>query len=683
MTTNKLQSGNYYSLNELLSDNHKIIIPDLQRDYCWGDKTHGDKKDKTELVTGFLDSLLESFNEKKGEDLTLGMIYAYENPTKHIHLCDGQQRITTLFLLLGMLNKEMSNLIQHKLVSPEEMQDDFEPYLRYAVRENTLFFMMDLVKEYFLKNDLSTEKETPSEYIKKQDWYHEEHNLDASVQSMLSALDIIAVAFMPSQKHKGFKDIDKGLFSLFLLEKVKILYYDMENRTHGEEMFVIINTTGEPLTASENIKPILLSQIKTLEKQQIYNNQWEDREEFFWQNRKNGEPTSDAGVNEFLTWFLQIELQKDAISITHKDFKEVGIPPELNTNFNEHWYCDLLDKIERYFLVLKYLIEKIETIKESKTFEIIDFKSLVSGEKINNNKKVALYPVLIYLVNTAYFEWNNNQYQINDTKINNTELYRIIRFFSNVSKNSQAVQESIELAKEVFKTNETILHILNLSNLDKYKNICSEEEKCKLNLYKNLTQNTKREELEHIFWEAEDHEYLHGKIECLLENSKISDVLDISKFSALWEKYRNIMNLGVNLIIRFILTEGDFSVYHTTGINGNLIGDKNYFPHSDAHWRVFFTNKDEKKGYKIFFDALSKISGDIKDSNYKECIETFLEKFDATDWRKLLIKDERVLEYSRQKYFLFEWHNEKSIYVMYSSKLTTGSYKKLNDFQNP
>ncbi|TAG85693.1 MAG: DUF262 domain-containing protein [Bacteroidetes bacterium] len=211
MATNKLQSGNYYSLNELLSNNHKIIIPDLQRDYCWGNKIHGEK-DKTELVTGFLDSLLESFNEKKEEDLTLGMIYAYENPTKHIHLCDGQQRITTLFLLLGMLNKEMSNLIQHKLISEQEMQDDYEPYLRYAVRENTLFFMMDLVKEYFLKNDSSTK--TPSEYIKKQDWYHEEHNLDASVQSMLSALDII-------QEYKGFKDIDKGLFSLFLLEKVK------------------------------------------------------------------------------------------------------------------------------------------------------------------------------------------------------------------------------------------------------------------------------------------------------------------------------------------------------------------------------------------------------------------------------------------------------------------------------
>lgn len=669
MATNKLQSGNYYSLNELLSNNHKIIIPDLQRDYCWGNKIHGEK-DKTELVTGFLDSLLESFNEKKEEDLTLGMIYAYENPTKHIHLCDGQQRITTLFLLLGMLNKEMSNLIQHKLISEQEMQDDYEPYLRYAVRENTLFFMMDLVKEYFLKNDSSTK--TPSEYIKKQDWYHEEHNLDASVQSMLSALDII-------QEYKGFKDIDKGLFSLFLLEKVKILYYDMENRTHGEEMFVIINTTGEPLTASENIKPILLSQIKDTttteqEVQQKYNDEWEDREEFFWHNRKNGEPTADAGVNEFLTWFLQIELQQDAVSITREYFKKVGIPPELNTNFNEHWYCDLLDKIERYFLVLKYLIDNIELIKNGKEFHIIDFKSLTSGKKIGNNEKVALYPVLIYLVNTASFEWKNNQYQINQTKINNAELYRIIRFFSNVSKNTQAVQESIALAKGI---KESVLDLLKPTN--EYKNTLTEEEIYKLKLYKNPPPNIKREELEHIFWKAEDHKYLHGKIECLLENSKTSDVLDISKFKDLWENYHNIINLGVDLIIRFILTEGDFAVYDTTGTNGNLIGDKYYFPYDYPDWRTFFTNKSEK-GYKIFFDALSKISGDIKDSNYKEYIETFLKNFDAdkiTDWRKFLIKNEEILKYSKQKYFLFEWHNEKSIYVMTSSKLTTGSYKKL------
>ena len=49
------ESGNKYSLQELLTseDNEKIVIPDLQRDYCWG--TTGT------LVDDFIASLIGNF----------------------------------------------------------------------------------------------------------------------------------------------------------------------------------------------------------------------------------------------------------------------------------------------------------------------------------------------------------------------------------------------------------------------------------------------------------------------------------------------------------------------------------------------------------------------------------------------------------------------------------------------
>ena len=49
----------------------------------------------------------------------------------------------------------------------------------------------------------------------------------------------------------------------------------MENRSRGEETYVIINTTGEPLSPTENIKPILLGNSKlTKEQVQLYSDQW-------------------------------------------------------------------------------------------------------------------------------------------------------------------------------------------------------------------------------------------------------------------------------------------------------------------------------------------------------------------------------------------------------------------------
>ena len=100
----KLESGQEYTLKHLFNGKNKIVIPDLQRDYCWGDKAwNKDADNYTELVSGFIDNLISSFNEKQNENLTLGLIYGYESPKHHIQLCDGQQRITTLFLLMGMI----------------------------------------------------------------------------------------------------------------------------------------------------------------------------------------------------------------------------------------------------------------------------------------------------------------------------------------------------------------------------------------------------------------------------------------------------------------------------------------------------------------------------------------------------------------------------------------------------
>ena len=78
-----LESGKPYKLSDIFSGDRKIIIPDLQRDYCWGDKIHGDSN--IELVSGFIDNLFE-LNQSKTREIQLGMIYAYEDPTNHIHL---------------------------------------------------------------------------------------------------------------------------------------------------------------------------------------------------------------------------------------------------------------------------------------------------------------------------------------------------------------------------------------------------------------------------------------------------------------------------------------------------------------------------------------------------------------------------------------------------------------------
>jgi hypothetical protein len=426
MTTNNItfESGKEYTLAQLFSGDNKIVIPDLQRDYCWGDKAWDkDKRHYTELVSGFVQNLFESFTdfkEKKNTDnITLGLIYGYESPKHYIQLCDGQQRITTLFLLLGMLNRKTgNNSFQQFLISDYELKNDQEPYLQYAIRESTLYFLSALVCKFFKENNnLSADK------IEEQDWYFEEYNLDASIQSMIAALETI---------EKALADVDINCldFGNFVLQNLQMFYYDMGDRTRGEETFVVINTTGEPLTATENLKPILLGDLDNKEKKypnidgkpnqetelDFYSNQWEDREEWFWQNETTTPKTADGGMNDFFVWYWQIRLLQESswknkkkeklnpreLFVKKPNIDETDDDKPLVDSWNESCKPETL---HQYFLALKKLLEL------SKCSNIGVVLNTINPDAIDLNwfRKSDLHvvlPLIAYLVefsNPKYF----------------------------------------------------------------------------------------------------------------------------------------------------------------------------------------------------------------------------------------------------------------------------------------
>lgn len=415
----KLESGHEYTIKELFNGQNRIIIPDLQRDYCWGDKAWNKDAEKyTELVSGFLDSLISSFSEKPNDKLTLGLIYGYENPHFNIQLCDGQQRLTTLFLILGMINRKTDNAFQKSLISDSELEDDKEPYLQYAIRESTLYFLSDLVCEFFLKKNVLIND------IKKKEWYFKEYDLDASIQSMINAIQIIETKLKVINNCKGFGD--------FIVDNLQMLYYDMGHRTRGEETFVIINTTGEPLTATENLKPILLGKLDTIKLEfpndknennaetelQYYSRKWEEREEWFWQNKRSDEQSSDNALNDFFIWFWQIRLLQER---SWKDKKSYPLNPkdlflkkpavDENNEENpeiESWEESIKpETIHRYFIALEKLIER------SKEKDIARILKTIQNENITLSwfRKSNLYVVLPLIAYLEKFDQGDKFYE--------------------------------------------------------------------------------------------------------------------------------------------------------------------------------------------------------------------------------------------------------------------------------
>lgn len=395
---NTLHSGKEYNLSDLFSQNKKIIIPDLQRDYCWGDMAWDKDAEKyTELVSSFLKNISDIYHESPDRQLTLGLIYGYESPHMHIQLCDGQQRITTLFLILGIINRKTKNYFQSFLISEEELSDDNEPYLQYAIRESTLYFLSDLVCKYFLKS----ESEISFSDIKNSSWYFSEYNLDASIRSMLSAIGTIEKEFTK------LSDFDYKSFGDFILTKLQMLYYDMENRVRGEETFVVINTTGEPLSATENLKPIIIGNIKNEEERKKRSDEWEEREEWFWQNRKESELMADDGVNQFFIWYWQIRLLQENTWKNKKSYplnpRELYIKKPLmdlendeNTEI-ERWEKSINpETIHNYFKALEKLVNLSKDENITKVLHSIKDNSITLGWFRNSDLDVVL-PLISYL----------------------------------------------------------------------------------------------------------------------------------------------------------------------------------------------------------------------------------------------------------------------------------------------
>lgn len=525
MENKEIINNEYYSLSELFSTpNRKVIIPDFQRDYCWGDKTHGEKHD-TDIVSGFLDTLIEEYNSNHNSDVLLGKIDVYEHPKNHIYLTDGQQRLTSLYLIVGMLyrqeqDEEMKKRLKSCLLSDfEENEDGKEPYLQYAVRESTLFFLRDLVNEFFITKNLLRASDIP-----KQSWYFTEYNLDPSVISMLSALDSI---------ESKLKNIGES-FSRFVIDNVKIQYYDVNDKKHGEERFVIINTTGKGLTVSENIKPILLGNINKEE----FANQWEERETWFWKNRnKDKENIADNGVNDFLTWCFQIVEKQDEIDIIKKA-KQL-----LKNKENEKYLLD----IQKHYSSLLQLVEYLKEDKFQEQFKFIndstEIKGIVDLRSLSKEKQQnVLLPLIAFISN--FEDDKEGIYQFSrrlrknyfDQKWKDRNgNYIDWRYILQIIEKSNSAGQVLS-----FETNESTIDKIQNVNLNNWYN---EEEIIKVKL-----KETHKEEIE----EWEDHPDFMGDLSFLLKTTLVTNESD------------NILEISLQNVFTFDRLNSVFKNYAAT-----------------------------------------------------------------------------------------------------------------------
>lgn len=257
-----------YSYNALLRQVRKIRIPKIQRDYAQGRET----PKVNEIRKVFVHKLLMVVKGKLPA-AELDFVYGSDQEGAFEPL-DGQQRLTTLFLLHWMMGVPLN-------VDGDNKHSAFT----YETRNTSEEFCDELVQhdaEQFIDEALRTGK-TPSTLIKGRDWFKWEWKYDPTIQSMLVMIDSIyeeikqewrenVSVYRQNIEHITFNLLDLGEFGL------------------SNELFIKMNARGKELSDFDKMKSTLEEelQIQQEEKDEQGNPLATKKEEEIWRNLMDG-----------------------------------------------------------------------------------------------------------------------------------------------------------------------------------------------------------------------------------------------------------------------------------------------------------------------------------------------------------------------------------------------------------
>lgn len=266
-----------YNLQSLLKE-HIVVVPEMQRDYVWS------------ITSDNVYKLLKMIDETSTAHI--GFIYAFRQGNK-VCLIDGQQRLTTLVLLTFYLSLHDDGACWstfQKMIRTSEGELRFT----YRVRETAKNFMEQL----FLSKTCPTYDDLRK--LKAETW-----NNDTTVENMIEALHIIDRYVQMTL----FGGTGQSLDFNHVVKDVMFYYTDIEQTVQGRDIYITLNTCGQPLAKYERLKPFLVG--NNLKKCEIWNT-WED-----WLYRRTKEQgldkrTVDTAMENFLRLVFELKTGREA-----------------------------------------------------------------------------------------------------------------------------------------------------------------------------------------------------------------------------------------------------------------------------------------------------------------------------------------------------------------------------------
>lgn len=245
-------------------------IPEYQRSYVWGE----------DEISELIDDITFASENHPDDEYFLGSMVLQKKYTELRHkgdsikyteydLLDGQQRLTTLLIMLAVIrditiNDDLKNNCTEYIFQKENKFKGIPERLRiaYKIRDNVENFIRDFIKEV-------------DGTLKLDDLNQKAELKNVSVSNMAKAI---------LQMHKYFQSLPPERlenFAVFLFNNVLLIYVSSEDLEDAFRLFTILNDRGVPLTNSDILKAWNLGAINNLSEKDKYAVFWEETESNF------------------------------------------------------------------------------------------------------------------------------------------------------------------------------------------------------------------------------------------------------------------------------------------------------------------------------------------------------------------------------------------------------------------
>lgn len=334
----------------------KVEIPMIQRDYAQGRVKEYKGNDTIINDTGskFLKSIFYAL--KDNAEMELEFIYGSveERPIQKSHEkeyayipLDGQQRLTTLFLLYWYLGMRELSIETEDWKAHLGLLKKFT----YLTRTSSRIFC-ECICDYEKMESISLGDKKPSLLIENCPWYYKEYKKDPTVKAMLAMMDHIDMLYNIENS--------EGVEYLPRLENLKFYAFPLNKYKLTEDLYIKMNARGKQLSGYENFKADLINWMKSktnpdrsrfnqdvtyrgremkyyMAFAQKMDNEWTD---IFWDAIKDNEDTEsslDGKVvdNMFMRFFIRFFFNQRILHLQ----KTTDLPDEVISN----------DEIVKYF----------------------------------------------------------------------------------------------------------------------------------------------------------------------------------------------------------------------------------------------------------------------------------------------------------------------------------------------